>query len=286
MNLEDLEILEYTEDMGTVNWPAGFEQDLEGNNLDEQLAYYRVLRMRYIPLSYYLADWKDLEKYRLLETLDSYGGWEKVIVRSGKIVGFVRCGKTILPYGLVWSDIRSDNNGAGYKERTDYYYLVCVPQPLDRERCFTPPFGAPVPELKVPVIPYDGSRGEDLLPEGFAARLAGKPLAVQMYYFGIVDEKRGLKKDWVDDWERYGEYHVSDLCLGRRGMLHFRTDVAGLIVHNDVIVGVRVRLEENAIGGNTADLYPYEKYCYKIELEGSIYGLDEPRELTCECFPG
>lgn len=254
MNLANLEILEYTEDMGTVRWPAGFEQELEGKSIEQQLAHYRVIDRWLGRLSYYLLNWASCSG---LEPLENYAGWEKIIVRNGKVVGFVRRGRTILPYRVVAEDYTSDNNGAGYKERTDYYYLVCVPEKLDREQVLTPPFGAPVPELTVPVIPYDGSRGENLLPEELAKRLEGKPLSVQMYYFAVHECNPSPKTGWVDDWHKYGHYYFNDLVRHRGGYLPFRDDLAGLIVHGEKIVGVRIRLGETE-DAPTADLYPYE----------------------------
>ncbi len=254
MNLADLEILEYTDDMGEIRWPAGFEQELEGKSIAEQLAHYRVIDWAVGPLSYYLLNWADRKD---LEPLEQYAGWEKIILRDGKVVGFVRCGRTILPYQVVATDSDSDNNGAGYKERTYYYYLACMPEKLDRERMLTPPFGAPVPELTVPVIPYDGSRGEDLLPEELAKRLEGKPLSAQMYYFSIHECNPSEKAGWEDDWHKYAPYYLNDLCMHRERYLPFRDDVAGLIVHKDKIVGVRIRLGEGD-DVPTADLYPYE----------------------------
>lgn len=254
MNLTDLEILEYTGVMGKIRWPAGFEQALEGKTIAQQLECYRVADWDVGPLSYYLVNWA---RCGGLERLDEYAGWEKIIVRDGKVVGLVRWGRTILPYGVVAKDSDSDNNGSGYKERTSYYYLVCVPEKPDRERVFTPPFGGPVPELTVPVIPYDGSRGGDLLPEGLEKRLEGKPLSVQMYYFAVHECNPGPKDGWADDWDKYAPYYLNDLCMHRRGFLPFRNDLAGLIVHEDKIVGVRIRLSELE-DGPTADLYPYE----------------------------
>lgn len=261
MNLADLEILEYSEDMGKVCWPAGFAQELEGKTLRQQLEHYRVADWGLRPLSYYLVNWA---KCSGLETLDRYAGWEKIIVRDGKIVGFVRRGKVILPYWVVYSDSDSDNNGAGYKERTYYYYLVCVPGNLGRERSFTPPFGVPEQPLPVPVIDYDGSRGEDLLPEELAKRLEGKSLYAQMFYFAVHECNPSAKEGWADDWEKYAPYYIDDLCRHRRGFLPFRDDLAGLIVHGGKIVGVRIRLSEDE-DGPTADLYPYEvKVCAYI----------------------
>ena len=258
MNLADLEILEYTEDMGKVCWPAGFEQELEGKTLQQQLDCYRVIDWGLRPLSYYLINW---EKCGSLETLDRYAGWEKLILRKGKIVGFVRQGKTILPYWVVCSDTESDNNGAGYKERTDYCYLVCVPGNLGRARTFTPPFGAPEQPVPVPVIPYDGSRGEDLLPGELAARLEGKSLYAQMFYFAVHDCNPSAKQGWEDNWEKYAPYYLNDLNMHRGDFLPFRDDLEALIVHEGKIVGVRIRLG-NTENAPTADLYPYEvKVC-------------------------
>lgn len=254
MELKDLQVLEYTADMGAIRWPAGFAQSLEGKTIAQQLKRYRVIDWGVGPLSYYLINWAT---YSGLEELEQYAGWEKLILRDGLVVGFVCRGSIILPYGVVDADSRSDNNGAGYKERTVYSYLVCVPEQLDRARTFAPPFGGSAPELTVPVIPYDGSRGGELLPEELAARLEGKPLSAQMYYFAVHECNPSEKAGWEDTWHKYASYYLNDLCMHRGGYLPFRDDVVGLIVHEDKIVGVRIRLGD-VDDAPTADLYPYE----------------------------
>lgn len=261
MNLADLEILEYSEEMGPVCWPAGFAQELEGKTIEEQLKHYGVIDWGVRALSYYLLNWADRKD---LEPLERYAGWEKIILRDGLVVGFVRRGRTILPYGVVATDSSSDNNGSGYKERTYDYYLACVPGNPNRERVFAPPFGGPAPELTVPVIPYDGSRGEKLLPEELEKRLEGKPLSAQMYYFAVHECNPDVKAGWEDNWEKYAPYYISDLCMHRGRYLPFRDDVAGLIVQDDKIVGVRILLGEGD-DAPTADLYPYEvQVCHYI----------------------
>ena len=99
MNLADLEILEYTEDMGKVCWPAGFEQELEGKTLQQQLDCYRVIDWGLRPLSYYLLNW---EKCGSLETLDQYAGWEKLILRK-VMLDFINITIFFLTTAIVYS---------------------------------------------------------------------------------------------------------------------------------------------------------------------------------------
>lgn len=282
MELKDLEILEYNEDMGRIWWPAGFEQELEGKSIEEQVKHYSVIDWAVGPLSYYLLNWKNRKD---LEPLERYAGWEKIVVREGKVVGFVRRGRTILPYRVVAADYDSDNNGSGYKERTDYYYLACVPGDPNRERVFAPPFGGPAPELRVPVIPYDGSRGEDLLPEELAKRLERKPLSAQMYYFAVHECNPDVKTGWEDNWEKYAPYYISDLCMHRGRYLPFRDDVAGLIVQDGKIVGVRILLGEGE-DAPTADLYPYEVQVCEYIRSYSRNPDPRRRQLICMPLPG
>ena len=286
MNLADMERLEYSGEMGKVLWPAGFARELEGKNIEAQMCCYRVIDWYQGPLSYHLANWAAYAEGKQLHTLDAFGGWEKLILRDGLVVGFVRNGRTILPYWVVAEDYTSENNGAGYKERTDYSYLVCVPEKLDRERVFVPPFGAAVPELTVPVVAYDGIRGENPLPDGFAERLEGKPLSAQMYYFAIHNCNPAPKKGWEDTWHKYGAYYLSDLCMGRGGYLPLREDVQALIVQEDRIVGVRVRLPDGTVGQTTADLYPYEDYTYHFRYPYSKTEYPARLQLYCVSLPG
>ena len=282
MNLMDLELVEYSEEMGRIVWPVGFEHVLAGKPIEQQLAHYRILDWWPGPLSYYLTNWAACN---WLKPLGDWCGWEKIILRDVRVVGFVYRGRTILPYQMVEEDVTSENNGAGYKERTDRYVLVCVPEQLDRKRVFTPPFGAPVPELDVPVVPYDGSHGPSPLPEGFAARLEGKPLAVQMYYFAIHNCNPSARTGWEDDWKKYSCYILEDLVRHRGGHLPFRNDLEALIVQDGLIVGVRIRLPENAVDAASADLYPYEAITYHYSYPFSTTRYPARLQLICKSLP-
>ena len=96
------------------------------------------------------------------------------------------------------------------------------------------------------ILNYTGEMGKIWWPAGFAQVLEGKTIAQQLECYRVADWDVGPRS-----------YYLNELCMHRRGFLPFRNDLAGLIVQEDKIVGVRIRLSENE-DGPTADLYPYE----------------------------
>ncbi len=123
----EYEVLEYRPEMGPVNWQEGFREELLGRPIEEQLRCYGWMedrRMMDVP-------------FREAEAYIRQQGWEssvspvqssRIILMDGLVAG-VRLwnGIRILPYQGYAYDSDSDNNGAGYKEREYYEYLICLP---------------------------------------------------------------------------------------------------------------------------------------------------------------
>ncbi|MCD8118687.1 MAG: hypothetical protein LUE29_04270 [Lachnospiraceae bacterium] len=125
----NLEFTEYTENMGTVRWQDGFEKEIEGKAIPEQLHCYGLSKFKGLTNIPY----NELESHIKEEHLEDYVEpveQNRLILMDGLVVG-VLVGyypvEYILPYmGYVY-DSSSDNNGAGYKEREWSKYLICLP---------------------------------------------------------------------------------------------------------------------------------------------------------------
>lgn len=278
--------LDYVPEMGEILWPDGFEAELEGKTPEEQLRCYAIAERCYGQASFHLQKWADRIKGGIVEPLTGVEGIEKLILRNGKLVGVVRWGKVCLPYSCVGESISSDNNGSGYKESETRSYLVCIPENPGRTVNPVPPFGAPECAIRVPVIPYEGSQEELLLPDAFAARLRGKPLAVQMDYYAIRQENPQWKQKWEDRWGDSGEYVLRELCLERYRLLRYHPELDALIVHNDILVGVRLKFfNEIADQWDSVCLYPYRGFLLDNQMTFVTKRFQYFRELICLCLP-
>lgn len=138
-----MKFLEYQASFGPVCWQEGYEQELAGLSVEAQWRCYAV------------TEYKTLTKvpYRELEqairessvytagTMPVPERWYAVM-KDGVMVGAGRDAyardemtgqwevsgqKTLLPYEGYVYETTSDNNGAGYKEREWYRYLICLP---------------------------------------------------------------------------------------------------------------------------------------------------------------
>ena len=137
------ETVEYTEEMGEVNWQEGFEQELAGKTVEQQAHCYGwsvdfLVGGSDASYSTIPQLCEETERYREhLEQLDPE--YNKLIVKDGLVVGvtapkytydghtWVKTDRYLLPYKRYVYDSTSDNNGAGYKERDWYKYLICLP---------------------------------------------------------------------------------------------------------------------------------------------------------------
>lgn len=123
-----MNIVAYEEGFGAVNLPEGFEQLLKALTPERQTALYRTTR-RY---SYSVTGWSERTSEDGYRRLEEDSAVSALIVKDGIIVGVMMRNhlgyeRPCLAERCICTYSASDNNGAGYKERADYTYLLCVP---------------------------------------------------------------------------------------------------------------------------------------------------------------
>jgi len=123
----------YEETFGPVRLPEGFEQMLKALPLEKQTSLYRTTRRYFYSVTGWSKRTAD-DGYRRLEDEPAVSA---LIVKDGIIVGVMMKNhrgyeRPCLAERCICTYSASDNNGAGYKERADYTYLLCVPEAFDR----------------------------------------------------------------------------------------------------------------------------------------------------------
>ena len=127
-----MNITEYKEEFGVPVFPEGFEQTLEGLSLDEQLERLRTTGSD----EYTITGWSSRTVRYGCRRLDQDHNVRSIIVRGGMIVGAMmtdHSGRTVpcLPEQCVCTYYSEDNNGAGYKIRQCFRWLICVSENFD-----------------------------------------------------------------------------------------------------------------------------------------------------------
>lgn len=117
-------LIEYKAEYGKICCPKGFLDELKGLDIEDQIKRYRWVWAEVSPEDYPLY----------LKRLDGYvriPNESTVIVKDGIVVGFYRYTSEqyekehyVLPYQSI-DYYGSDNNGAGYKERSAKHTLIC-----------------------------------------------------------------------------------------------------------------------------------------------------------------
>lgn len=236
--------IEYQENFGEIRFPDGFEEELKGKSVEEQVACYAIAGAKLHEMSYHMADERYFIRYIPIQT-DHYD----VIMKDGLVVGFMSGSRAILPYQYIYSSgYTSDNNGAGYKysDGTDFY-LVCVPSDWTRPVSLYPPFGAPVHTINVPVteVGYDVD-----LPEEFLKQIEGKSIAEQLDYYWVMSEEGESAPMY------YADPAVYQRCWSSRSfpkLLRYDPCLEEIFVKDGRIVGV-------------AYLSTYPKYGFKQHI--------------------
>jgi len=129
-----MKIINYEESFGAINFPENFEENLKGLSIEEQMDFYRTTEHR----SYSITNWSERHIRYGYTKLDKTPDVKALIVKDDILVGAMitnHSGREIpcLAEECVCTYFASDNNGAGYKIRTDYLYLVCVPADFEKE---------------------------------------------------------------------------------------------------------------------------------------------------------
>lgn len=128
-----MKTVQYEEAWGEPVFPEGFEDEIRGLPIEEQMNRYRVTEYS----SYCNTEYKERTLTRWYSRLDKDSDVRGVIVRDGLVVGVLLnndCGRDCpcLPGECVCTYYASDNDGAGYKERMDYKWLLCVPADFEK----------------------------------------------------------------------------------------------------------------------------------------------------------
>ena len=124
-----MKIVNYEERFGVVHFPEGFEAQLKGRAIQDQMEFYRTS----CNTEYEVTGWKKRNHLVSALKLEEDPTVTAIIVRDGIVVGVMvldDCNREVpcLPEKGVCTYYASDNNGAGSKDRIDYTYLVCVPE--------------------------------------------------------------------------------------------------------------------------------------------------------------
>ncbi|MBQ2809384.1 MAG: hypothetical protein IJF11_00660 [Clostridia bacterium] len=123
-----MEIREYDKSLGAYTLPNGLREALEGKSLEEQIPYFRTATYCHYSNTF----WSERTEKGNLRRIDEDGEVKEIIVDNGIIVGvmvkdynFSKNIPCFVEEG-VCTYYACDNNGAGYKEREDYFYLFAV----------------------------------------------------------------------------------------------------------------------------------------------------------------
>lgn len=138
-----MKILEYDASFGEIAFPEGFEKELEGRSVEEQLRCFALTEYAGLTKVPYEELEQKIRGSRIyLEGTTPIPERWYVVVKNGTVVGvawdrleydevtreFNAVGqKVLLPYERYVCGSTSDNNGSGYKTRDWYNYLVCLP---------------------------------------------------------------------------------------------------------------------------------------------------------------
>lgn len=124
-------IVPYEESFGTFTLPEGFLETLQGLSIPEQMARYRLSMSR----TDAMTGWRERTSGYWYVKLDAVSDVLALIVKDEILVGIMikdHNGREVPCFADegVCTYYDEENNGAGYKTRQDYVYLLCVPENL------------------------------------------------------------------------------------------------------------------------------------------------------------
>jgi len=120
-------IVPYEEKFGTFTFPEGFEETLKGLSVEEQISHYRLSVSR----TDAMTGWRERTHGPWYIRLDQVSDVKALIVKDGLLVGIMLkdfAGREVPCFAdeRVCTYYDEENNGAGYKTREEYVYLLCV----------------------------------------------------------------------------------------------------------------------------------------------------------------
>jgi len=120
-------IVPYEESFGRFSFPEGFAQTLEGLSLEEQIGRYRLSMNR----TDAMTGWRQRTTGPWYVRLDEVSDVKALIVKDDLLVGIMLVdhnGRQVPCFAeeRICTYYDEENNGAGYKTRADYVYLLCV----------------------------------------------------------------------------------------------------------------------------------------------------------------
>ena len=124
-----MKIINYEEKFGKYSFPEGFKERLRGRSIEEQMNFYRTTEYS----SYTITSWSERTTKSGYCRLEDTRDVKALIVDGDLLVGAMildDCNREVPCFAeeCVCTYYAEDNNGAGYKIREDYLYLVCVPE--------------------------------------------------------------------------------------------------------------------------------------------------------------
>jgi len=130
-----MKIVAYEERFGEIRFPEGFEETLKNLTIEEQMEHYRTTCYSL----YSMTNWSERTYAGSAIRIDKDSDVTALIVKDGILVGIMildDCNHEVpcLAEEKVCTYYASDNNGAGYKERIDYTYLICIPENFEKEK--------------------------------------------------------------------------------------------------------------------------------------------------------
>jgi len=122
-----MKIVPYEERFGAFTLPEGFARTLQGLSVEEQMQRYRLT----MTTSYANTGWRERTGGTWYVGLDEVSDVRALIVKDGLLVGVMLkdCAGREVPCFAderICTDYEEENNGAGYKTRAEYVYLLCV----------------------------------------------------------------------------------------------------------------------------------------------------------------
>lgn len=124
-----MELVEYIEEFGPVSYPEGFEANLEGLTIEEQLKFFRLGNGLYLKKTF---SERRINSYDAAYHLDETEEVKAIVLKDGKIAGIkvhnrlTRKDEICGPESGYYCRYAEELDGSGYKTFSLRLYLICV----------------------------------------------------------------------------------------------------------------------------------------------------------------